>query len=103
MRKVLVCLLVVLVAACGAGVNGENSFIGFEGSCRWMKTADPKTVKTYYGNQCFIFTADPNTTEFDKCVERYFDYELERQKCKLLNSDAELINMKTRIFGELEK
>ena len=84
MRKVLASLLVVLLAACGTGVNGERYF-GVQGSPMWRNTADPETIRAYYEEKCSIYGYKTETLEMDMCVERTItgdeeSYRLARQK-----------------------
>ena len=69
MSRTLACILVVSLAACGTGVNGER-YYGLEGSSAWRDTADPETIRAYYEEKCSIYGYKPNTVEMDKCVER---------------------------------
>ena len=69
MHRILSFMMVVLLAACGTGVNGER-YYGLSGSPTWRSTADPETIRAYYEKKCSIYGYKTKTPDMDSCVER---------------------------------
>ena len=88
MSKILVCLLVVLLTACGTGVNGER-YIGRPGSTAWFDTADPETIRAHFEEICSIYGYKPDTIEMNMCVERTIVGKKEARRQAALKSSME--------------